>query len=100
MDKILKISARQVLDSRGNPTVECEVFTKNSSGRSIVPSGVSTGKYEAIELRDNEKQYHGKSVLKAVENINKLISPKIIGMNVNKQEEIDKKMIELDGTLN
>ena len=100
MNKITKIKARQVLDSRGNPTIECEIFTNKSKGSAIVPSGASTGKYEALEVRDKEKAYHGKSVLKAINNINKIISPKLIGKEITKQEEIDKLLDYLDGTPN
>lgn len=100
MDKIIKIKARQVLDSRGNPTIEAEVFTNKSKGSAIVPSGASTGKYEDLELRDQEKAYHGKSVLKAIDNIHKIIAPKLIGKEITKQEQIDNIMIELDGTTN
>lgn len=96
--KIKKIIARQVLDSRGNPTVEAEVFTEKSKGSAIAPSGITTGKYEALELRDKEEAYYGMSVLKAVDNINKVIAPKIIGKDVTKQEEIDNLLITLDGT--
>ena len=99
MDKIIKIKARQVLDSRGNPTIECEIFTNKSKGSAIVPSGASIGKYEALELRDKEKAYHGKSVLKAINNINK-ITPKLIGKEITKQQDIDKLLDELDGTPN
>ena len=84
MGRIVKINARQILDSRGNPTVEAEVFTENGiMGRAAVPSGASTGKYEAIELRDNDIAYMGKSVLLAVNNVNKKIAPAIIGKDVN-----------------
>ncbi len=96
--KITKVRARQVLDSRGNPTVEAEVFTEKAKGSAIAPSGASTGKYEALELRDKEKAYHGKSVLKAVNNINKIIAPKLIGKDITNQEEIDNLLISLDGT--
>lgn len=98
--KITKIHARQVLDSRGNPTIECEVFTDKSKGLAIVPSGASTGKYEDLELRDKEKAYHGKGVLKAVDNINKIMGPKIIGKDPRKQQDIDNLLISLDGTEN
>ena len=99
---IAEIKAREVLDSRGNPTVEVEVILEDGTiGTAIVPSGASKGKYEALELRDgDEKRFWGKGVLKAVENINKIIAPEIIGMSVFKQVEIDKIMIELDGTEN
>ncbi len=101
MSKITKILAREVLDSRGNPTVEVEVFTEKSSGRAIVPSGASTGIHEALELRDGDKtRYAGKGVLKAVGNVRELIAPEVIGMNSEDQEAIDKKMLELDGTEN
>ena len=100
--KIKKIHARQILDSRSNPTVEVDVWLENGiMGRAAVPSGASTGAFEAVELRDNDKNYfNGKSVLKAVENVNKIIAKNVAGMNVFAQEKIDKKMIELDGTEN
>ncbi len=98
--KISKIKARQILDSRGNPTVEVDVFTRIWRGRAKVPSGASTGKYEALELRDKSKQYLGKSVEKAVNNVNKKIARKLKGMDVRKQKQIDKTMIKLDGTKN
>lgn len=100
--KIKEIIARQVLDSRGNPTVEAEVKLENCIiGRAIVPSGASTGEKEAVELRDGDKsRYLGKGVLKAVENVNKKIAPALTGMNVTDQRAIDLKMIELDGTPN
>jgi len=100
MEKIKSLKARQVLDSRGNPTIEVELSTNSFLTRAIVPSGASTGKYEALELRDNKKQFNGKSVLKAVSNVNKIIAKKIKGMNVEKQKEIDELMIKLDGTPN
>lgn len=100
--KIKSIKARQILDSRGNPTVEADVILEdNTMGRAAVPSGASTGTNEAIELRDNDKsKFGGKGVLKAVENVNSKISQSLAGMEVEDQEEIDKKMIELDGTGN
>lgn len=99
MSKITKIFARQVIDSRGNPTVEAEVHTKlGNIGRAIVPSGASTGTREALELRDAGKAWNGKGVSKAVSNVNKIIAPKIIGMDCKDQKEIDYKMIKLDGT--
>jgi len=100
--EIVDIRAREVLDSRGNPTVEAEVVLDDGSiGRAIVPSGASTGKFEALELRDkDEKRYKGKGVLKAVKNVNEVIAPKLIGMNVFQQVEIDRQMLELDGTEN
>lgn len=102
MPFIKEIYAREVLDSRGNPTVEVEVYTESEGfGRAIVPSGASTGEYEAVELRDGDKKrYLGKGVLKAVENVNEIIAPELIGMNVFDQVGIDKIMIELDGTIN
>lgn len=100
MSKIVKIQAREVLDSRGNPTVEAEVTTEQGFGRAIVPSGASTGENEACELRDGEKRYNGKGVTKAVNNANGEIATAIIGMDVIEQEAIDRKMIALDGTAN
>lgn len=101
MGKIKKIHAREVLDSRGNPTVEVEVTTEKAVGRAIVPSGASTGVHEALELRDGDKgRYGGKGVLKAVENVENVLSKAIVGMDSCDQEAIDKKMIELDGTKN
>ncbi|NLA95823.1 MAG: phosphopyruvate hydratase [Clostridiaceae bacterium] len=96
------VQAREILDSRGNPTVEAEVYTVDGSmGRAAVPSGASTGAYEAVELRDGDKErYLGKGVQKAVDNINFTIAPEIVGMNVFDQVEIDRVMIELDGTDN
>lgn len=100
MSKIKKIQAREVLDSRGIPTVEVEVFTENGFGRAIVPSGASTGVHEALELRDGDKKrYMGKGVLSAVKNVS-VIAESLIGMDSLNQEEIDKKMIEMDGTEN
>lgn len=100
--KIQKVHARQVLDSRGNPTVEADVILENGIlGRATVPSGASTGLHEAVELRDeNMKVYNGKSVLKAVNNVNTEIASAIVGMEVTYQKEIDKKMIDLDGIKN
>ena len=100
MPFIESIHARQIIDSRGNPTVEVEVTTESGAfGRAAVPSGASTGEREALELRDGDKSYFGgKSVLKAVENVNKIIAPKLMGLNVMEQVLIDKTMIELDGT--
>ena len=102
MSIITDIYAREVLDSRGNPTVEVEVWTENDSfGRALVPSGASTGIFEAVELRDGDKErYLGKGVMKAVDNVNDIIAEEIIGMDVFEQTEIDKLMIELDGTPN
>ena len=99
MSKIIKVKARQVFDSRGNPTIEAEVFTKNNSALAICPSGASTGTYEAFEKRDkNNKRYLGKSVLNAVNLINTKISKKLKGQNVHDQERIDSLLINLDGT--
>ena len=99
MSKILKVKARQVFDSRGNPTVEAEVFIKNSSASAICPSGASTGTYEAFEKRDkNNKRYLGKSVLKAINSVNTKISKKLKGQNIHNQERIDTLLINLDGT--
>ena len=99
MSKILKVKARQVFDSRGNPTIEAEVFTKNNSASAICPSGASTGTYEAFEKRDlNNKKYLGKSVLNAVNLVNTKISKKLKGCNIHDQERIDTIMINLDGT--
>lgn len=103
MSIITNVLAREVLDSRGNPTVEVEVFTEAGAyGRAIVPSGASTGEYEAVELRDDDKsRYLGKGVLKAVDNVNSIIAPALIGeFSVLDQVSVDNKMIELDGTAN
>ena len=100
MSKISKIVGRQILDSRGNPTVEVDIFSGDVIGRAAVPSGASTGENEAVELRDGGNQYLGKSVNKAVENINSIISKELNGKDCNNQEEIDKLLIELDGTNN
>ena len=102
MSKIVNVYAREVLDSRGNPTVEVEVTTvSGAKGRAIVPSGASTGEKEAVELRDGDKsRYLGKGVLKAVENVNKTIKGKLVGMDVTNQVAIDRMMISLDGTPN
>ena len=101
MSKIVDIKAREILDSRGYPTVEVEVKTeKGYIGIASVPSGASTGSREALELRDNDERYFGKGVLKAVNNVNTIIKNKIVGMEVSHQKEIDTMMIELDGTDN
>ena len=99
---IEEIKALEVLDSRGNPTVQVEVITEEgTNGVAMVPSGASTGSFEAVELRDGDKsRYLGKCVLKAVENVNKIIAKELEGMNVFEQAEIDKKLIEIDGTEN
>ncbi|MDO1448456.1 phosphopyruvate hydratase [Rhodocytophaga aerolata] len=102
MSIIQHIHARQILDSRGNPTVEVDVKTENGfTGRAAVPSGASTGSHEAVELRDDDKKvYVGKGVLKAVENVNELIADELIGYSVYEQNLLDKIMLELDGTPN
>ena len=100
MPIIIDVNAREVIDSRGNPTVEVEVYTESGAfGRAIVPSGASTGEREALELRDGDKKrFGGKGVLKAVANVNEIIAPEIVGMFVDDQVGIDKKLMELDGT--
>ena len=101
MSKIKTITARQIFDSRGNPTVEVDVHTENGSfGRAAVPSGASTGEHEAVELRDGGSDYMGKGVSIAVENVNSVISQALIGKSVLNQEEIDNLMLDLDGTEN
>jgi enolase len=101
MSIIIDIHARQIFDSRGNPTVEVDVITENGFlGRAAVPSGASTGVHEAVELRDGGKDYLGKGVLKAVENVNDKIASTLLGVSVFEQETIDKMMIDLDGTPN
>ena len=101
MSIIIKVHARQILDSRGNPTIEVDVVTENGVlGRAAVPSGASTGEHEAVELRDGGKAYMGKGVLKAVENVNTKIAPELMGVSVFEQNHIDQLMIELDGTPN
>ena len=101
MFTIEKVHARQIMDSRGNPTVECDVLLKGGAfGRASVPSGASTGSFEALELRDGDKTYMGKSVFKAVQNVNEIIAPAVIGMDATKQSDIDNKMLALDGTPN
>jgi enolase len=100
MSKVKAVIGREILDSRGNPTVEVDVILDNGVlGRAAVPSGASTGEREALELRDGDKKrYMGKGVLKAVDNVNKLIAPAVIGMDVFEQQKIDEKMLALDGT--
>jgi enolase len=101
MSIIVDIHARQIFDSRGNPTVEVDVTTENGVlGRAAVPSGASTGEHEAVELRDGGDAYMGKGVLQAVKNVNEFIAPELIGNSVFEQEDIDQLMIELDGTPN
>ncbi|MFF3022210.1 phosphopyruvate hydratase [Gottfriedia sp. NPDC057948] len=102
MSMIIDVYAREVLDSRGNPTVEVEVYTEDGGfGRALVPSGASTGEYEAVELRDGDKsRYLGKGVEKAVANVNDVLAEEIVGFEVTDQVSIDRRMIELDGTEN
>lgn len=100
MSTIVDVMAREVLDSRGNPTIETDVLLEDGTlGRAIVPSGASTGEFEALELRDNDpKRYNGKGVLKAVDNVNEKIADEVIGLDTLYQTDIDKAMIDLDGT--
>ena len=100
MSQIISVHAREILDSRGNPTIEVEVVTASgASGRAAVPSGASTGENEALELRDGDNsRYLGKGVLKAVHNVNNIIAEDIMGMDVTNQVAIDEKMLEVDGT--
>jgi enolase len=101
MSIIISVHARQIFDSRGNPTVEVDVTTENGIlGRAAVPSGASTGEHEAVELRDGGKDYMGKGVLKAVKNVNTIIAEELLGVSVFEQNAIDKLMIDLDGTPN
>lgn len=101
MTMITDVYAREVLDSRGNPTVEVEVYLESGAmGRALVPSGASTGEYEAVELRDGGERYMGKGVLQAVDNVNEIIAPELIGFDALDQVGIDQMMIELDGTDN
>src|SRR5690606_36374186 len=101
MSTIVKIHARQILDSRGNPTVEVDVVTDTGVlGRAAVPSGASTGEHEAVELRDGGKHWMDKGVLSAVKNVNEVITENILGYSVFEQNAIDQGMIELDGTPN
>ena len=101
MSKISKIKARQIFDSRGNPTVEVDILTDDGVlGRAAVPSGASTGEHEAVELRDGGKDYMGKGVLNAVSNVNNILAKELIGLSVFDQENIDNLMIKIDGTPN
>ncbi len=102
MTKIVKVTAREILDSRGNPTVEVEILLESGHrGRASVPSGASTGKHEALELRDKDpKRYLGKGVQKAVQNIHRVMAPKLLGMDVHDQKKIDRVMLQWDGTPN
>ena len=98
---ISNVKARGILDSRGNPTIEVDIILNDGSiGRAAVPSGASTGMFEAIELRDHQSLFHGKGVTKAIKIIKDVIAPKIIGMDARNQEALDHLMIELDGTKN
>ena len=101
MPTIKSIHARQILDSRGNPTVEVDTLLDDGTmGRAAVPSGASTGEYEAVEIRDKKSDYMGKSVYDAVNNINTIIAPSIVGKNPNDYQSIDSQIIELDNTPN
>ncbi len=101
MFNIKKIHARQIMDSRGNPTIECDVMLSGGMiGRAAVPSGASTGSHEALELRDGGSDYMGKGVLNAVKNVNEIIAPELIDMDAREQKIIDEKMIKIDGTAN
>ena len=101
MFEIKNIHARQIMDSRGNPTIECDIeLADGAFGRAAVPSGASTGTFEALELRDGGNAYMGKGVLTAVKNVNEIIAPALIGMDASKQTESDEKMLALDGTPN
>jgi len=99
--KVLAVRAREILDSRGNPTVEAEIMTQSALGKASVPSGASTGSHEALELRDGDpKRFLGKGVSRAVANVNKIIGPRLVGIDCQNQREIDELMIGLDGTSN
>ena len=99
MSKITKIHAREILDSRGNPTVEVDTYLESgATACAAVPSGASTGSKEALELRDGDKRFLGRGVLKAVANVNKIIAKALVGKEADNQKEIDRTMIELDGT--
>src|SRR5215471_5068854 len=100
--ELQSIHAREILDSRGNPTLEVEVILEDgATGRAAVPSGASTGAYEAVELRDDDKKrFGGKGVLKAVANVNKSIAPKLLGQNATDQVAVDRQLLALDGTKN
>src|SRR4030088_2780382 len=102
MSTIESVHAREILDSRGNPTLEVEIILADGSiGRAAVPSGASTGAHEAIELRDGDKKrYQGKGVLQAVKNVNEVIAPRLMGHDADKQATIDQLLLDLDGTPN
>ena len=98
MSKITKVIARQVFDSRGNPTIEAEVFANNMKARAICPSGASTGKYEAIELRDTDsKRYMGKGVTKAIDNILNIVKPRVLNKEYPNFTDFDREIIDIDG---
>src|SRR3989338_10848958 len=97
--RIKKVHAREILDSRGNPTVECDVVLSGGiMGRAAVPSGASTGKHEAHELRDGGKRFHGLGVLTAVENVNSVIAKKMVGFDCSRQEVLDTALLKMDGS--
>src|SRR5215472_13320275 len=101
MSEIQSVRALEILDSRGNPTIEVEVTTLNAAGRAAVPSGASTGEHEAVELRDGDKSHYlGKGVLQAVENVESVLAPELTGMDAANQRLLDATMISLDGTPN
>ncbi|MHC1592494.1 MAG: phosphopyruvate hydratase [Methermicoccaceae archaeon] len=100
MTVILDVHAREILDSRGNPTVEVDVKTEHGFGRAGIPSGASTGTHEAVELRDGGKRYHGKGVLRAVGHVNEVLAPRVIGMDAREQRKLDTVLCEMDGTPN
>src|SRR5436190_8072625 len=102
MSTIISVRAREILDSRGNPTIEADVtLSSGAAGRAAVPSGASTGEHEAVELRDGDpKRFGGKGVLEAVKNVNEVIGPRLKGMNALDQAEVDRVLIDLDGTPN
>ena len=101
MFSIKNVHARQIMDSRGNPTIECDITLEGGAfGRAAVPSGASTGSFEALELRDGGTSYMGKGVLTAVKNVNEIIAPAIIGTDASNQTALDEKMLDLDGTQN
>ena len=102
MSKIKDIKAREILDSRGNPTIECDILLSNNSfGRASVPSGASKGKHEAVELRDsNSKRYNGKGVENGIKNILDILKPKLMSKDFNKYQDFDNEIIKLDGTKN
>ena len=100
MTPIKSIKAREILDSRGNPTIEVTIHTSSAIGIAAVPSGASTGTHEALELRDGGNRYHGLGVQKAIHNVEKIIAPKLKGINCQDQKKIDQLMIKLDNTEN